>query len=420
MLFTYAAADYYLKKNAKLGFLITQEVFKSKGAGEGFRKFQLNDHELLKVTKAHDLVSIQPFEGAGNKTAAVILKKAEKTKYPVTYMLWKRKKGVGKIPTDLTLEDVLPLLQKKRLLAQPIGSPTGSWQTIGEDQKKYAIIHGENIYKARQGADTQPYGVFLIDIKQVLSNGDLIITNLPKSGKREVQQVEERIEADLVFPVARGSDIERWKVTPQIYVLMTQEPQKREPYPEDYMKKKWPQTYSYLTRFKDILLSRGSKSIRELAERTAFYAMYGIGLYTIASYKVIWQLMSQDIIAAVISQYKTPFGYRMIIPTKTTSLFATQDVTEAHYLCTVINSTPVREFIKSYSSAGRGFGTPSVMKHVRIPKFDTKNKIHEQLSQLSLTLHELKSKNEFDEVVQLEKEVDRLVYKLFGISHIEG
>jgi len=50
-------------------------VFKSKGAGEGFRRFQLDDREHLKVLKAHDLVSVQPFEGTANKTAAIILKR---------------------------------------------------------------------------------------------------------------------------------------------------------------------------------------------------------------------------------------------------------------------------------------------------------------------------------------------------------
>jgi len=75
MLFVYASSYYYLKEGAKLGFLITQEVFKSKGAGEGFRRFQLGDGKYLKVLKAHDLASIQPFEGAANKTAAIILKK---------------------------------------------------------------------------------------------------------------------------------------------------------------------------------------------------------------------------------------------------------------------------------------------------------------------------------------------------------
>ncbi|MBM3236678.1 hypothetical protein FJZ31_10335 [Candidatus Poribacteria bacterium] len=435
MLFTYAAADYYLKKNARLGFLITQEIFKSKGAGEGFRRFQLGDSDLLQVIKAHDLVSVQPFEGAANKTAAIILKKGQKTEYPVPYTVWTRKKGIGnqtfsfpkrkslikkkkrgkqcKIATDLTLEEALPLLQKKRLLAQPIGSPTGSWQTLAESQKGLALIQGGNVYQARRGASTEPYGVFWLEVKQVLTNGDLIVRNLPGKGKREVQQVEERIEADLVFPAVRGSDIDRWSATPRIFVLMSQDAKKREPYPESQMKREWPRTYGYLTRFKDILLSRGSKTVRQLAERTAFYAMFGIGLYTIAHYKVIWKRMASDIVAAVISQHKTPFGYKTVIPTDTTSLFATDNEDEAHYLCAVINSTPVREFIKSYSSAGRGFGAPSVMNHVGIPKFDSQNELHQKLAQLSKTLHDLKAKNKLDEVARLEEEVDDFVSKLF-------
>jgi hypothetical protein len=418
MLFTYAAADYYLKKDAKLGFLITQEVFKSKGAGEGFRKFQLNDHEPLKVTKAHDLVSVQPFEGAANKTAAIILKKGTKTTYPVPYTLWKRKKGVGKIPTDLTFDEVMPLLKKTHLFAQPIGSHTGSWQTIAETEKKLTFIQGENAYQARRGASTEPYGVFWLEVKQVLSNGDLIVCNLPEKGKRKIQHVEERIEPDLVFPAVRGSDIERWNATPTIFVLMSQDPKKSEPYPEDRMKQKWPCTYSYLTKFKDILLTRGSKTVRQLAERTAFYAMFGIGLYTVARYKVAWKRMASDIVASVISQYKTPFGYKTIIPTDTTSLFAAESEDEAHYLCAIINSTLVRDFIKSFSSAGRGFGAPSVMNHVGIPKFAPKDKLHQKLAELSKTLHNLKTKDKLDEVAGLEREVDRSVYALFGIKDV--
>ncbi len=394
MLFTYAVTDYYLEKDGKLGFLITQEAFKSKGAGEGFRRFKLGDREPLGIIKAHDLVSVQPFEGAANKTAAVILKKGRKTVYPVPYTLWTRRKGVGKIATDLTLEEVLPLLQKRKLLAQPMGSPTGSWQTISKAQRGLDLIRGENPYQARLGARVEPYGVFWLEVKHVFSNGDLLIRNLPEKGKREIQQVEERIEPDLVFPAVRGSDIEQWGAIPRIFVLMSQDPKKSEPYPEHQMKKEWPRTYGYLTRFKHILLSRGSKTVRQFAERTAFYAMFGIGSYTVARYKVIWKRMAGDIVAAVIAQHRTPFGYKTVIPTDTTSLFATDKEAEAHYLCAVINSTPVREFIRSYSSAGRGFGAPSVMSHVGIPKFDPQNELHKKLAEVSKSLHELKAKNE--------------------------
>jgi hypothetical protein len=417
MLFAYAASDYYLKDGAKLGFLITQEVFKSKGAGEGFRRFRLGESgKPLRVLKAHDLVTVQPFEGAANKTAAIILKKGKETVYPVPYIVWQRKKGVGKIETDKTLEEVSLLLQKRKLAAQPIGSKVSAWQTIAAGQESLTSIQGKNSYDAHSGAYISPYGVFWVNIDQVLSDGKLIIGNLVGKGKTKIQQVKETIESDLVYPALRGSDIERWQGSPEIYVLLTQDPSVREPYPEEIMKRNWPRTYGYLTRFKDILLSRASKPLRQLAERTAFYAVFGVANYTVARYKVVWKRMTNDLIAAVISQFKTPFGFKTIIPLETTALIATDNEDEAHYLCGIINSIPVREFIKSFSSAGRGFGTPSVMNHVGIPKFESENELHQKLAHLSKTLHGLKAEDKLDEVAGLEKEVDDSVRKLFGIE----
>lgn len=414
MLFTYAASDYYLGKNGKLGFLITQEVFKSKGAGEGFRRFRLGNGEYLNVIKAHDFVSVQPFEGAANKTAVIILKKGSQTEYPLPYILWGKKKG-GKIATDMALDKVLPLLQRKKLAAKPISGVAGSWQTMQESQSELEKIGGENAYQARRGAETDPYGVFLLDVIEVLSNGDLIVRNLHDIGKKEIQKVEERVEQELIYPAIRGSDVERWGIINHIYSLMVQDAEKRVPYSEDMMKKIWPRIYSYLIKFKPEFLARGSKSARQLADKTAFYAMFGIGPYTISSYKVAWKGLADDIIATVISQIKTPFGYKMIFPLKTISFFDTNIEDEAHYLCAIVNSIPVRDFIKSYSSAGRGFGAPSVMKHIGIPKFDSKNLLHLELSKMSQTLHQLKAKGEEKTIPQLEKENDELVKKLFGI-----
>jgi len=126
--------------------------------------------------------------------------------------------------------------------------------------------------------------------------------------------------------------------------------------------------------------------------------------------------MSNDIFAAVISQKKTLFGFKAIIPIKTVAMFSLNNESEAHYLCAIINSKPVRDFIKSFSSAGRGFGTPSVMKYVGIPKFDPKNPLHQKLSEISKKCHQLKKKGKEKEIGKLEKENDELVRELFGIK----
>jgi hypothetical protein len=45
ILFTYSSADRYLKVGGHLGFVITQTLFKSKGGGQGFRRFQIDSRE---------------------------------------------------------------------------------------------------------------------------------------------------------------------------------------------------------------------------------------------------------------------------------------------------------------------------------------------------------------------------------------
>jgi len=419
MLFTYAAVDHYLYRKGKLGFLITQEVFKSKGAGEGFRGFKWGkvENNFIKVLKAHDFSSFQPFEGAANKTAAIILKKDEKTEYPLPYFVWKKKKRVGKIPGDKLLSEVLPYLQKKKLIAKPLNNnkKESAWQTLSNECLYLLKIKGDNYYSPHSGAYISPYGVFWLKINQVLLEGKLLIRNLVEKGKTKIHSVEDTIEKDLVYPALRGSDIQRWDYSSSIYVLLTQDPSKREPYSEKIMKSKWPKTYSYLTKFKEILLNRASKALKDLMEKSAFYAVFGVANYTMSNYKVVWKRMTNDLIACVVSQLKTTFGYKTIIPLETTAMIATDNEIEAHYLCAIINSTLVRDFVKSFSSAGRGFGTPSVMENVGIPKFDPKNKLHQKLADISKRCHQLKSENKDIGVTKLERENEELVKTLFGI-----
>ena len=126
--------------------------------------------------------------------------------------------------------------------------------------------------------------------------------------------------------------------------------------------------------------------------------------------------MANDIFSVVLPQLETLYGYKNVIPTDTTAYFSVDSEDEAHYLCSILNFKIVRDFIKSFSSAGRGFGAPSVMEHVGIPKFDPENKLHQSLAQSSKTLHNLKAKNQMERIEELEKANDELVKKLFGIK----
>jgi methylase of polypeptide subunit release factors len=118
MLMLYASADNYLKDGGRLGFVITQTVFKTKGAGDGFRRFQIGDGALLGVQRALDLVTIQPFEGATNRTAVVALEKGRETTYPLPYVVWRKVKP-GRPPIDASLKEVRERTTTVELAAHP-------------------------------------------------------------------------------------------------------------------------------------------------------------------------------------------------------------------------------------------------------------------------------------------------------------
>src|SRR5205807_7149466 len=78
LLFTLVAADRYLAPGGRIAVLITLEALKAKGAGEGFRRFQLPDGEPIRPVCAHDLRAIGAFRGAAGKPAILVLDRGQK------------------------------------------------------------------------------------------------------------------------------------------------------------------------------------------------------------------------------------------------------------------------------------------------------------------------------------------------------
>jgi len=52
-------------------------------------------------------------------------------------------------------------------------------------------------------------------------------------------------------------------------------------------------------------------------------------------------------------------------------------------VCAILNSVLVRFCVRSYSSAGRGFGALSVVNHFRISEYEKGNESHRRSSELS-------------------------------------
>lgn len=425
MLMTYVTIDKYLKRRGKLGFLITQSVFKTSGAGQGFRRFQLSNDEPIKVLCVDDMVELKPFEGVGNRTAIVILQKGRKTKYPIRYNYWiKKVKGVS-IKDNLRVEEVTQIATYKKFFAEPVDENelTSPWIT-GRPKAIEAIknILGESYYVAHAGVYSGgANGVYWVEIVGKRPDGFIIISNITEGVKREVESIQYAIEPDLLYPLLRGRDVKRWKAEPSIYIIMAQDPIKRRGIDEYIMKTKYPKTYMYFKRFEEVLRKRAAfkryftrKDKRgKIIETGPFYSMFDVGDYTFATYKVVWPWISIGVRAAVVS---TAEG-KLICPEHNTSFVDCEKENEAYFICALLNSVVGDFSIRSfYSGGGGGIASPKALQNIRIPKFDPENNLHLYLAELSKKAHEIVKNDNNEEIKNLEEEIDNVSACIFGLT----
>lgn len=418
MLFVYSGVDNYLFNGGRLGFVITQTVFKTKGAGEGFRTFTYHEREenvYLDVLSVDDMSDLQPFEGATNRTAVFLCQKNVKPfNYPVPYILWQKMKR-GRIDQDATLEEVHAETLQQQLGAIPVdkNDPTSPWLTVPEaalSGTRKAI--GRSDYKAYAGVTTWLNGVYWIRVLARLPNGELLIENLHDVGKIKTERVQVSIEPDLVYPLLRGRDVQQWQAEPSAYIILAQDPQTRTGIPEIGMKRQYPKTYAYFKLFEEQLRQRSGYR-RYFKPTNPFWSVYNVGPYTLAPWKVVWRDMGTDIQAAVVQKYDSA----IVLPEHHVMFVSLDELTEAHFLAGALSSAPSRSVVSAYTTL-TGMST-HVLENVSIARFNPNNALHLRIAHLSECCHDAKANGDKSTITALESEIDETAAQLWGITENE-
>ncbi len=409
-LMAYVAMDKYLKDNGKLAFVITQSVFKTAGAAQGFRRFQLPGQKPLRVIHVDDLTELQPFEGASNRTSVVILQKGRATSYPVPYTYWRKSvRGKG-IDYDSDLDEVFSMVRRMELRARPVSDDdrTSPWLTARQGAlKAIQKVLGKSDYEAHAGVYTGgANGVYWLEVISERPDNLLVVRNITEGAKRQVEPVTADIEPDFVYPLLRPCDVQRWCARPSAHILMVQDPERRQGIDEDELQGRCPKTYAYLAHFKSILRERRDRGTRGIVEGGGpFYSMFSVGQYTLAPYKVVWTRIASDIITAVVKSE--------VIPQETITLIGAPLREEADYVCAVMNSTPFRFSAVAYSqTGGKSFGSPHILENIRIPKFSPDSNIHRKLASLGQQATSKHGEN----LKAIEQEIDEVAAQLWGIT----
>ncbi|NVM02046.1 MAG: N-6 DNA methylase [Candidatus Helarchaeota archaeon] len=411
MLFTYAVAEKYLKNNGILGFLITQTVFKTLGAGEGFRRFQIGNKEHLKVIEVIDLVDVRPFQNASNMTSILIIKKGIKTEYPIPYTkIIEIEKSRS---TEVYIEQVIEL-KSKQLYAEPITKPTSPWFTTTKKLLKLKRLIGPSPYVAYLGLNTGgANGIYWLNVLK--PDGDfLIIENRPEEGKKRIKKIKHQLEKDLIYPLVKSKNLRAWKtIGDYTFTLMVQDPKKRSGLKD--LEKKFPKTYQYLKNFENFLKERPMFKKYFNGSRAPFYTMFNIGTYTFAPFKVVWNRMGNKLNSSVLCHTEIKdIGKRIIIPDNVLTFIPFNDKNEAYYVCSIMNSKLCSFLLQKFSlKGGKSFAPPSIIKFLNIPKFDLNNEIHKKLAILSENAHLNANNERLKEIVE---KINNFVFNLYNLS----
>jgi len=354
----------------------------------------------------------------------VILHKGRPTKYPMhSYLYWRKTVRGKSIATTSKLEDVLQMTERKQFAAQPVDEkdPASPWLT-GRPKAIKAVrkVLGQSDYTAHAGCYTGgANGVYWVDIIDKRPDGLVLVANITKGAKRQVESVQIAIEPDLLYPLLRGRDVKRWQAEPSAYIILTHEfGMGLNAIPENEMKTRYPKTYQYLKRFEGVLRERAAYK-RYFRPEAPFYSMFDVGDYTFAPYKVVIRQITSKMQSAVIGKLDDQMLRRVeVMPNHKLLIVGCAIAEEAHYICALLNSRPPSLFAKQVMLES-GYST-EILGNIRIPKFDSGNKVHQELAGLSQNAHYAVSIGDEAGLREIiEPGIDELAAQIWGLTKEE-
>ena len=413
---TYTTADKWLRPGGTLTFVITQTHFQSPSS-QGFRRFRIDSTYRLAPLFVVDMKALKPFPEAANKTSVVVFRKKTKPpKYPVPYRMWTASKGNTRaIPPTLPLAAVMDKVDVQDYEANPVGLEGSPWAILPPGRfLAVSGISGRSTWvQGRKGITADLNAVYFISVEASNKSTGLVrVSTRPEAGRTNIGATRSfLVEPTLLYPLLKGAaDFETCYLKPRhkLFTFVPNNGITRDAYEaaELRMNTSCPKTKSYFKVYERWLRKRSTWSKR--MPNAPFYAVYNVGSYTFAPYKVIWAEQSGTFEAAVATAGEVPLlGQRPYIPDHKIFFVEFQEAAPAYFLCGLLASSLVKEFVESHNIS---IQVGDIFKHMSVPSFDRTQQAHRRLAQLVERAHqEHDTTKRVERVGALRVEAERII-----------
>lgn len=401
------AAQNWLKGGGTLGFLMPENLIFQQSY-EGFRNFYLDSKQRLYFQRFVDWNKAgKPFAPVGHRFLGFFVSNlVQNYDHGIQVIRFVKKandKKNGIFPLDRyahtqRFKDISHIFDREDMVALTTGAGTGfSYAANATEGLRFAKIAGECPYPGREGVEIFPQELFLlqVDKNKGLRKGSAYVTNYQSDrSKHKVAKATFLIEAAMLYPLIKGTDIERFHIEPSAWVVpFPYEDGARSPIVSGKLADQAPNLMDYFNKNRASFEEQTDYNAKIIGKKhnNEFYALARVGAYSYGEHFVAfrdntkWQ-------AAVVSELPVPWSdtetkrpvfqnHAVSISQRADGTFISED--EAHYICAIFNAPIVGQFIVNSSDSR----TYKIRPPIKLPLFDPSNPQHKALAALSRLAH---------------------------------
>ena len=411
-------AENWLSPKGILAFLMPEPlVFQQ--SYEGFRNFYMSNEERMYFCKFTNWTKAgHPFKPVTQKFLTYFMRREEVdyTKgVEADWYIKKPKKNIDGIE-ELDVNEYFDVKHKYLAVCNDdknFFSSVDSTASLSDFQK----IGGTSIYIGREGIEFYPQELMVFKLSDM--PGTKTCTCLKNmQNKKSKYKLPERtllLETDYLHPMVKGKDITPFHVEFENYIVPFPYEKKNPKVPIEMkrLSSLAPNLAKYYNDNKKLILDQTEYNEKIIGQNDAdFYALARVGEYSYAKNYVAFRDNTKWA-AAVISEVDTTWGgkKRPLFQNHAVSICEDSDgnyitFDEAHYICGIMNSRVVYDYMMQ-SSDSRSF---PIRPRIVIPKFDKTNKEHMAIVNLSKKAHDCFSDE--GKIEQIKDELSKCYLKI--------
>ncbi len=93
------------------------------------------------------------------------------------------------------------------------------------------------------------------------------------------------------------------------------------------------------------------------------------------------------------------------------------ELKEAHFVCACLANSVAQFIAKSYVVETQT--STHILSYITVPKFNPKDKVHQELASLSEQAHQAAAEGDKETVASIERRIDELAAELWGLTKAE-